>query len=105
MHARLRIEPGACEQGSRWGGGRSGSPTMAEVDAAARAEDACQPLNDGAPLIRAVCLLQCCLAESRGSVPIAQQANACRGELRRCIEEDDLAHVFYIQALRIQSGL
>src|SRR5438874_333423 len=49
MHARLRIEPGACEHGSRWRGGRSGSPTMAELDAAARAEDACQPLHDGPP--------------------------------------------------------
>lgn len=76
---------------------------MAEVDAAARAEDACQPLNDGAPLIRAVCLLQCCLAESRGSVPIAQQANACRGEFRRCIAQDDLAPVLEIQSLRRQS--
>src|SRR5213080_2806690 len=103
MHARLRIEPGACEHGSRWRGGRSGSPTMAELDAAARAEDACQPLHDGAPLIRAVCLLQCCLAESRGSVPIAQQANACRGELRRCIAQDDLAPVLEIQSLRCQS--
>src|SRR5204862_529934 len=41
--------------------------------------------------------------ESRGCVPIAQQANARLGESRRGIAQDDLAPVFEIQSLRRQS--
>src|SRR2546429_8600619 len=82
---------------------RSGFLAMAEVDAAARAEDARQPVNDRTPLIHAVCLLQCCLSESRCAVPIAQQANACLGQLRRRVAQDDLAPLFEVQPLRSQS--
>src|SRR6202043_3454516 len=69
----------------------------------ARAEDACQLVNNGAPLIRAACLLLRRLSQLRGDLLVNEQADARRGELRRGVSQDDLAPVFKIQSLRSQS--